>query len=64
MSSIRWIDRARLDEPVVTHLDAWVLVENACVASSVGGTRKQGRNICDLTAIHGSEGESWNPIMH
>jgi hypothetical protein len=39
MSSIRWIDRARLDEPVVTHLDAWVLVENACVTSNVGGTR-------------------------
>jgi hypothetical protein len=64
MSSIRWIDRARLDEPVVTHLDTCVLVENACVASNVGGTRAQERNIFDLTAIHGSEGESWNPIMH
>jgi hypothetical protein len=28
-----------LDEPVVTHLDTLVLVENACVASNVGGTR-------------------------
>ena len=64
MSSIRWIDRARLDEPVVTHLDAWVLVENACVASNVCGTKAQERNIFDLTVIHGSEGESWNPLVH
>src|SRR5438105_7868175 len=52
ISRIRWIDRSRLHEPVVARLDAWVRVENACVASNVCGAKKQGRNIWDLIANH------------
>jgi hypothetical protein len=41
-----------LNQPVAVRLDACVLVEHACVASNVCSAKEQGRNICDLTAIH------------
>jgi len=34
-----------LHEPVVARLDAWVLIENACVASNVAARRSRTKHL-------------------
>jgi hypothetical protein len=56
--------RTRLDEQVVARLDAQVLVENACVASSFCGAKKQDETSATQQQSIDRKGQSWNSIMH